>query len=284
MWYFQFNNQQNGPNDSQVIKALLAKQTLSRDTLVWKEGMSDWQRLADTELALLIPINLPPPINPPEVQRAVVQPPPIHPVGNQPLPGQAKITQLREDQSASLFPEYFKTPHGIKSMWLWSMILLVVGFGLIMYGAMVGLSDNGFYLEYQGALIFGSLIVAGGAILWWMLLYKSWEIIQDGNPATTPGKAVGFMFIPIFNYYWQFVAILGLARQLNRYCAERGVAAKRVDEQLTLAQCVLFCTLWIPYLNILTGIVFAVIFFIVWKSIAETVALIVTSKSQSTTY
>jgi len=60
-------------------------------------------------------------------------------------------------------------------MWLWSMILLVVGFGLIMYGAMVGLSDNGFILEYQGALIFGSLIVAGGAILWWMLLYKSWR-------------------------------------------------------------------------------------------------------------
>ena len=35
--------------------------------------------------------------------------------------------------------------------------------------------------------------------------------IQDGYARTTPGLAVGLMFIPVFNIYWQFVALKGLA-------------------------------------------------------------------------
>lgn len=35
-----------------------------------------------------------------------------------------------------------------------------------------------------------------------VLLTKMWSAIQDGNARTTPGKAVGFLFIPFFNIYW----------------------------------------------------------------------------------
>jgi hypothetical protein len=277
MWYFQFNNQQNGPNDSEVIKILLVKQTLTRDTLVWKEGMNDWRRLADTELASLIPATSPPPINP-----SIVQPPPIEKMAMQPPP----ISQIasQSDQPADPLTEFLNTPKGIRSLWLWSVILLGVGVGLFIYGILIAENQRGdeYPQEFSVAQVIGGLIAIGGAVLWWILLFKSWAAIQDGKPSTTPGKAVGFMFIPLFNYYWQFVAILGLARQLNYYCKERSIAAKPVDEQLTLAYCILFCTLWIPYLNILTGIAFAFHFFILWKSIAETVALIITAKHPST--
>jgi len=287
MWYFQFNNQQNGPNDSEVIKALLTKRTLNGHTLVWKEGMPDWRRLADTELAPLIPTCLPPPINAPAVQKATVQPPPIQPARTPPPVDQSGPTQAADNQSDSLFPEFFETPRGIHCIWLWSVILIGAGVCFLIYGALVcgsaNQSYNGYDGDFQMPLFLGAIIVAGGAILWWVLLFKSWKVIQDGNPTTTPGKAVGFMFIPVFNYYWQFIAILGLATQLNRYCKERGIVTKPVDEQSTLAHCVLFCTLWIPYLNILTGMIFLVIFFIVWKSVAETVASIITTKTKTVT-
>jgi len=58
-----------------------------------------------------------------------------------------------------------------------------------------------------------------------VVLYKFWQVIQDGHARTIPGKAVGFLFIPIFSYYWLFVAYFGLAMDLNRYI-ERHFASR----------------------------------------------------------
>jgi hypothetical protein len=49
------------------------------------------------------------------------------------------------------------------------------------------------------------------------LLYNFWTIIQDGFASTTPGKAVGFLFIPIFNLYWYFRAFYGLSKDIKFY-------------------------------------------------------------------
>jgi hypothetical protein len=69
MWFFQFNNCQNGPINIEVVKDLLAKRTISGDTLVWKDGMNGWSRLADSELASLIPESPAPTVNPATVQK-----------------------------------------------------------------------------------------------------------------------------------------------------------------------------------------------------------------------
>jgi hypothetical protein len=62
MWYYQLNDQQEGPCDSETIRDLIARRVLGGDSLVWKEGQNDRYRLADTELASLIPATVPPPI------------------------------------------------------------------------------------------------------------------------------------------------------------------------------------------------------------------------------
>jgi len=38
------------------------------------------------------------------------------------------------------------------------------------------------------------------------VVYKAWEAIQNGHARTSPGKAVGFLFIPCFSLYWMFPA------------------------------------------------------------------------------
>jgi hypothetical protein len=64
--------------------------------------------------------------------------------------------------------------------------------------------------------IYAPISIAAG-VLQYILLYKFWKIIQDGFAKTTPGKAVGYSFIPFFNFYWLFIALGSLAGELNHY-------------------------------------------------------------------
>jgi hypothetical protein len=48
-------------------------------------------------------------------------------------------------------------------------------------------------------------------VLFYIILYRSWKVIQDGYAHTTPGNAVGMCFVPFYNFYWIFQAFPGLA-------------------------------------------------------------------------
>ena len=99
----------------------------------------------------------------------------------------------------------------------------------------------------------GSLIGLIGMIYFYMLLYHAWWAIQGSTARTTPGKAVGFMFIPFFNIYWQFQALAGWAKDYNQHLAQSGLDRpdKRANEGLFLTQCILVCCLVVPFVNIL---------------------------------
>jgi len=75
-------------------------------------------------------------------------------------------------------------------------------------------------------------------VLFFVLLYKCWALIQDGYPQTTPGKAVGFWFIPLFNLYWIFVAVRGLAEDLNRFASRRNLPIRKASVGLATFYCV----------------------------------------------
>ena len=59
-----------------------------------------------------------------------------------------------------------------------------------------------------------------------------WDSIQDGYARTSPGKAVGFLFIPLFNLYWIFLAIWGFSQDFNRYIKRHGMTIKPLPENL----------------------------------------------------
>ena len=64
MWYYNLNNQQNGPVDEDTIKSLIGSGAVTAQTLVWRAGMERWMPLPQTPLAALIPAGGPPPIAP----------------------------------------------------------------------------------------------------------------------------------------------------------------------------------------------------------------------------
>ena len=78
------------------------------------------------------------------------------------------------------------------------------------------------------------------------ILHKLWSLIPTHKARTTPGKAVGFLFIPLFSLYWTFVATYGLARALN---AETG--RKSVSEAVSFIFC---CSWWVYLVDLLWAV------------------------------
>lgn len=48
-YYYAYNGQQAGPVSFEQLRALFANRTVNKDSLVWKQGMSDWAPLKDVE-------------------------------------------------------------------------------------------------------------------------------------------------------------------------------------------------------------------------------------------
>lgn len=116
---------------------------------------------------------------------------------------------------------------------------------------------------------FGLSAIAS-VVLFCIILYRSWEQIQDGQARTTPGKAVGFLFIPFFNLYWIFEAYTGFVRDSNAYIQRYALPVKTQDEGLATATCVLTLLCIIPYLNIVTGLALFILQIILIKNFKDT--------------
>ncbi|WP_394748290.1 SPFH domain-containing protein [Spongiimicrobium salis] len=63
MYHYAVNGQQAGPVPFEKLKELFANRTINKDSLVWKQGMSNWMALKDVEeLKAFLGGNTPPPL------------------------------------------------------------------------------------------------------------------------------------------------------------------------------------------------------------------------------
>lgn len=86
----------------------------------------------------------------------------------------------------------------------------------------------------------GVIMVIASVILNLVCMHKAWSAIQDGHARTTPGKAVGFMFIPLFNFYWVFQSIWGFAKDYNSFLSRHDVSQPRLTEWMYLVLAISF--------------------------------------------
>jgi hypothetical protein len=121
-----------------------------------------------------------------------------------------------------------------------------------------------------GWVLLVGFFILYASIMYMVLLYKAWAAIQDGQARTTPGKAVGFCFIPFFNFYWIFQAFYGFAVDFNRYAARHSLSA-RVPEGLFLAYPILLLVSSIPLINILSLLPMLVMLVIVVVKMCEAI-------------
>lgn len=88
-----------------------------------------------------------------------------------------------------------------------------------------------------------------------VILWKMWSSIQDGQARTTPGKAIGFLFIPFFNVYWIFQVWGGFPRDYNNYVDRRGLAVPHLSSGILTTYPVLILLTAIPFLGIVVALV-----------------------------
>ena len=82
-----------------------------------------------------------------------------------------------------------------------------------------------------------------------VLIYRLWQAIQDGHARTSPGKAIGFLFIPAFNFYWLFQVFWGFSRDYNRFVSRHSLPASKLPEGLFLA-CNITLTILLAFFTI----------------------------------
>lgn len=93
-----------------------------------------------------------------------------------------------------------------------------------------------------------------------ILHYRCWKAIPVDIARTSPGAAVGLLFVPFFNFYWYFVSYAGLAED----CA-KALGSRRSSRGLGITLGILSITYYtfvavIPLMIIPLGITY----FIVW--------------------
>lgn len=116
------------------------------------------------------------------------------------------------------------------------------------YWLWLGLGIGGAVLAI---VIVGYFLIIASVVFWAMFVFKAWNQIQDGHQRTSSGMAIGFMFIPLFNLYWRFIAAWHLTKDLNAYGRRWGISFPRVNEGLSLAACIVWCCTVIPLVNLL---------------------------------
>lgn len=93
-----------------------------------------------------------------------------------------------------------------------------------------------------------------GVVVLMVLIYKMWATLEGKGARTTPGKAVGFLFIPFFNAYWIFQVYWGWAKDFNAYTGQQNMDVPRISEGLALAICITtFCSM-VPYIGLLLAL------------------------------
>jgi len=79
-----------------------------------------------------------------------------------------------------------------------------------------------------------------------VLVHRMWSAIQDGAARTSPGRAVGLLFVPFYNIYWLFHVYKGFAEDFNAYRERHSLQAARLPAWLFLTFCILSLFGWIP--------------------------------------
>lgn len=122
-------------------------------------------------------------------------------------------------------------PHG----WFWPValayILQLVGIGMA-NDPTVPSADR------QNAVIMGIVAMIAAFVLICFFTHYLWSKLQDGKTEIPPGRAVGYLFIPVYGFFWAWRVWAGYSAELNAYLARHGMApraSKKIPTFFTVA-------------------------------------------------
>ena len=270
MWHYVDRQQTFGPVSLEYLEQRVKSGLLTPTDRVWCEGMVEWVVAATVRELFPRGKSGPPPLRRAEEQMPSTVARPTEPWPAQsPQRANAALVRYRAADFSDLYMKFMLK------------YLTVAAINLI-FGLVVAVEPE----LVQNHLLAYILASLSGAILLTVLssifLYRAWAQIQDGAARTTPGKAIGYRFIPFFNFYWEFVAVKGLAEDIEHYADARRIAIAPISQNLTLSYCILMIAAGVlsavPFLGTLLLIPVAVLLLLLFKKIADNSAAIAEAK------
>jgi len=280
-WYY-INQQgtQEGPFQLQQLYG----RGITAHTHVWQAGMPNWLPAGDVPAMGPI-LNAQPPVggpptNAPSGQFAHANPsmnpamqPGYHPpaYANYQQPGQAIYHDsytMKDLPSAEQVQQKFR----VFSIFYWIQIVLwcatVVCFIVVeetsYYSYDYYTDDYTYNPDYEIYLML-SWIVACSALIATVIsvvfrmqiVFFGFKAITDKyfRPRSTPGNAVGLLFVPLYYIYQRFISYKGLGEEMNRYIMYRSFKPYGVNVNTLQGLCIVGIISVVPYLGSLGWLV-----------------------------
>jgi hypothetical protein len=285
-FYSDAQQQQLGPVTFEQIQQLAASGQIQPTTLIWTEGMPNWTAASQVN-GVYNPVATPAAAAPvagaqanPYATPGSAQPMGAPVGGSYPIPSVKKVS----------YPLFLIT-------FLAGIILCFAAIGIFIASAaskieasqdppiQIETTDDreAFNIQQEartqeqadllmeefpvaaiGVGVAGLLLIFVAGILGMICLYRAWCCVQPGGARSTPGKAVGFLFIPFFNIYWIFVAFYGWAQDWTRIRASHSnlAAMPRVSPPLFLTALIAGLCVIIPVVNLLALVAYPILYLI----------------------
>ena len=262
-YYFDPENQQQGPFSIGEIRQFIAEGILNHQSFLWHDGLTTWTAANKIAGVFATPAPAPDPVDSTNLNKRT-----------SPNPGPGGKTFPVPSVKKSSFGLFITS-------YLIAFFLLAVGLLIILSASAQNAREEReggpdfsqieevgnptdrsapqkedsrrlSELKSQTMVGIGVLIASGfgfifGGIYSYIILFRAWKIIQAGGARTSPGKAAGLLLIPIFNFYWIFVAYYGWAIDWTRIRSSYSnlIAAPRASSGTFLAGSI-FVILFFP--------------------------------------
>jgi len=237
-YYILIQGVQSGPYTDATIVDKISSGEISRENLCWTEGMKDWMPI---HVVVLLPSSTPPP--PPASPTA---PPPFYP----------------------------PTAHAAIN-WIPALVFYCIVSALSFLIDLIELGGDSSASEALALIALPLTIL--GVVFISLLHYKCWASLPERFRFTTPAKAVGYLFIPFYNFYWAFITWPKLSEGVNSWQKSKGMNALPDTQSFALAYAILFVCAWtigflpFPGFSLMLGIGDLAIFIIYYKQVVTSI-------------
>jgi len=255
-WYVSQEGQQLGPYTDEQMVSFAQGGNITRQSMVWAEGMADW--LPAAQINGLFPAAAatgpgraaPGAARPAAAARGAAQPaaagravatqpagpsragaaatavrPTQGPAGRSSGPATSRGHQTQpqahtqSQTDAGAFP---RPPVPVASFGMFAgaialgLVFGIIG-GVVFFMAMKQAQpDPAMMIVVTACLSVAGLCMLLAQIFGMINLYRAWLCLSRAGASISPGMAVGLLFVPVFNIYWSFRAFYGFAQEWNR--------------------------------------------------------------------
>lgn len=230
-WYVSVEGQQHGPYSGEQLVSFTQSGNITRESMVWTDGMAEWLPAARIEGLFAAAAPAPAPVL---VRPATAGTGFMH-------PGQPTAPAAAPHQGGFPHPSIAPASFGLFAGTIATgLVLTVIAIVLMPRAAAQAETNPTLTFILLGLVGVGILCLVIAQILQLMTLHRAWKCLSLAGATVSPGAAVGLLFVPFYNLYWIFRAYHGLSREWNHITSayDETRAAPRMPEGLFLAYCI----------------------------------------------